>query len=260
MIGKSEELQKYLIHCSRVPVRDFIFSPSPCIVVSLRGFLVLNIVMAIGLFLSVFEYVLLTFLVGFIIQAVVFGGVYCGAILQVIAFIFCFHLAKTKLGLGLVISAFVIFFIVVLTPLRELPFLPFLPFVLSYIGSWAYANVVFSRYRKLAKQRIADSEKESSPTTNDILEKGVLLLMLARKPQALAALKSVLEMEGGDAFLWNLGGLALSNMKMYPEALTALDKATKASPDDRLLKKIKRNRKLPQKKFGRLLSRLASSR
>jgi len=121
--------------------------------------------------------------------------------------------------------------------------------MLSYIASWAYANVVFSRYRKLANQRIADIEKESSSTTNDILEKGVLLLILAHKPQALETLKSALAGEGGDAFLWNLGGFALSQMKMYSEALTAFDRATEASPDDRLMKRIKRNRKRAQKKL-----------
>jgi hypothetical protein len=220
-------------------------------VVSFLGFLVLNIFMVFGPLLWTSNYARLVYAPGFIVRGVLGAllGVYGGGAPQFIGFIVCFYLGKTKMWLGLVISAFVIFFIVVLTPLIELPLLPFLPFMLSYIGFWAYANVIFSRYRKLAKQRVADIEKESSPTTDNLLEKGVLLLMLSRKPQALEAIKSALTREGGEAFLWNLAGIVLSNMKMYSEAKTAFDKATETSPDDRLLKKIKRNLKLVQKKL-----------
>lgn len=245
MIGKSEELHKYL-HCSRVAR-----NPLGELKLSVVGLLALNVVMVIGLLAWLPLYARLVYAPGFIIRGMLgaYVGLAFGTALQLISFMIGFSLAKTKFGLGLVISAFVIFFIVVLTPLIELPFLPFLPFMLSYIASWVYANVVFSRYRKLARQRVAEIEKESSSTTNDLLEKGVLLLMLSRKPQALETLKSALAREGGDAFLWNLGAFALSQMKMYSEALTAFDRATEASPDDRLMKRIKRNRKLAQKKL-----------
>jgi tetratricopeptide (TPR) repeat protein len=243
MISKNEELHKYLSRVtqhSEFKVGEF--------EVSFLNFLVLNIVMAIYLLIWLYIYARFGYAPVFIVRGMRVGLV-SGIWLQLIGFIVCFLLAKTKVWLGLVISAFVIFFIVVLTPLIELPFLLFLPFVLSYIASWAYANVVLSRYRKLSRQRVAEIEKESSPTTNNLLEKGVLLLMLSRKPQALESLKSALAGEGGDAFLWSLGGIALGQMKMYSEALTAFDRATEASPDDRLMKRIKRYRKLAQKKL-----------
>jgi tetratricopeptide (TPR) repeat protein len=249
MIGKNEELHKYLLHCSRVgrnPQGEF-----GEFEVSFLGFLKFNIIMVSALLAWLLFYACLVYAPGFIVRGMLgaYAGLLNGIWLQLIGSVVCFLLAKTKVGLGLVISAFVIFFIVVLTPLIELPLLPFLPFMLSYIASWAYANVVLSRYRKLSRQRVAEIEKESSPTTDNLLEKGVLLLMLSRKPQALEAIKSALTREGGEAFLWNLAGIVLSNMKMYSEAKTAFDKATETSPDDRLLKKIKRNLKLVQKKL-----------
>ena len=124
MIGKNEELHKYLLHYSRAasnPLREvtpFKFSGP----VSFLGFLVLNIVMVIGLLAWLPLYARLVYVPGFIIRGMLgaYMGLAFGTNLQLISFMISFSLAKTKVGLGLVISTFVIFFIVVLTILSQI--------------------------------------------------------------------------------------------------------------------------------------------
>ena len=53
---------------------------------------------------------------------------------------------------------------------------------------------------------------------------------------------------GGDAQRWYIGGVALGRVKAYREALQAFDQAIESSPEKRLLKQIKRNRRIAEKR------------
>jgi tetratricopeptide (TPR) repeat protein len=128
--------------------------------------------------------------------------------------------------------------------------------IVLYIAAWVYANMILSRYEAMARQRVAEIDQESSPTTNDLLEKGVLLhKVLRQNDRAREALKPALAMQGGDSFLWYLGGVALSNVKSYPEALAAFDRAAglwtddEFWADDKIMKQIKKHRKVARKKL-----------
>lgn len=129
------------------------------------------------------------------------------------------------------------------------------PFVIAFailisIGAWVYANMIFSRYKKIARQRISQIEKESFSSTDEILEKGILLqAVLGQKSASLEALEHSLSMEGGEALLWYLGAIVLGRMKRYSEELKALDRAVTASPDEKLTKQIEKLNKSVQKRL-----------
>lgn len=124
-----------------------------------------------------------------------------------------------------------------------------LMFILAYLAVWVYANMVLSRYERLAKERIDKIENEGSPSIDDILEKAILLqYFLNENNQSLEALRHSLSMQGGNALLWYLSAAGLVRMKAYPDVLRALDRATEAFPDRKLLKMINQLRKLAQKK------------
>ncbi len=122
--------------------------------------------------------------------------------------------------------------------------------IVIYIGAWVYANTIFSRYEKLARQRVSEIEKESSASVDAILEKGILLqAILGRNSDSLEILECALSMQGGDALLWYLGAIALGRMKRYPEELKALNRAISASPDEKLTKQIERLKKSVQRRL-----------
>lgn len=111
--------------------------------------------------------------------------------------------------------------------------------IIIYIGAWVYANIIFNRYEKTARQRVSEIDKESSPSTNDILEKGILLqAVLGQNSAAQKAIEHALLMEDGDALFWYHAAIVLGRIKRYSDELKALELANAALPDEKLKKQI----------------------
>ena len=167
------------------------------------------------------------------------------------------RLGKRILAWGLVIALIVLLILgTAVASSQEAGSPAMLLYIAVYITAWVYANMILSRYQAMAKQRVAEIDQESSPTTNDVLEKGVLLhKVLRQNDRAREALKPALDMEGGDSLLWCLAGVALGDVKVYPEALAAFDRAAGLWTDDRfwaddkIMKQIKKHRKVARKKL-----------
>lgn len=122
--------------------------------------------------------------------------------------------------------------------------------IIIYIGAWVYANIIFNRYEKTAKQRVSEIDKESSPSTNDILEKGILLqAVLGQDSAAQKAIEHALSMEDGDALFWYYAAIVLGRMKRYPDELKALELAIAALPDEKLKKQIEELKGYVQKRL-----------
>ncbi|MGD0353740.1 MAG: tetratricopeptide repeat protein [Dehalococcoidia bacterium] len=121
---------------------------------------------------------------------------------------------------------------------------------LFYIIFWVYMNIDYIKYKRLAKERIDAIAEEASPSIDQTLEKGILQqIILRQNERAIATLRPVLSVEGGDALLWYLTGVAFANMKMYSEALSAFDKAMEASPDAKTVSKINRSRRIARRRM-----------
>lgn len=126
----------------------------------------------------------------------------------------------------------------------------YVPVWLVYIIGWTYVNFMYSKYTRVAKEKIDIIAKEASPKIEHILEKGILQqIILWQNEPAVVTLKLALSMEGGDALLWYLAGVAFANMKMYSEALTAFDKAMEASPDAKIIGQIRRSQRTVQRRM-----------
>jgi len=126
----------------------------------------------------------------------------------------------------------------------------YIPVWLIYTISLIYVNTLYARYKRLAQKRIAAITEETSPGIDEILEKGILQQIILRQNEhAVAILKPTLSMEGGDALLWYLTGVALANMKMHSEALAAFNKAMEASPNTNIMRQIKRSQRTVQRRM-----------
>jgi cytochrome c-type biogenesis protein CcmH/NrfG len=78
-----------------------------------------------------------------------------------------------------------------------------------------------------------------------VLEKGILQqIILWKNEHAYSTLKLELSKDGGNSLLWYLTGVAFGNMKTYSEALTAFDKAAEAGPNAEIIRQIKRNQRI----------------
>lgn len=183
---------------------------------------------------------------------VAFGIVVWPIFMGLLASVYYILLGRTGIIFGVLLYAvahFSVRWAVIADSVAWLPFVIAFAILIS-IGAWVYANMIFSRYKKIARQRISQIEKESFSSTDEILEKGILLqAVLGQKSASLEALEHSLSMEGGDALLWYLGAIVLGRMKRYSEELKALDRAVTASPDEKLTKQIEKLNKSVQKRL-----------
>lgn len=126
----------------------------------------------------------------------------------------------------------------------------YIPVWLVYVVAWVYVNFVHAKYRRLARERVDAITEETSPTIDHTLEKGILQqTVLWQNERATSTLRSALSMEGGDALLWYLTGIALANMRMYSGALSAFDKAMEASPDAKIISQIRNKQRIVRRRM-----------
>ena len=102
-----------------------------------------------------------------------------------------------------------------------------------------HANVILSRYKSAARDRIISIDQKTTVETNDILEKGVLLhKILGDREQSLYVLTSALKMPGGDPQLLRLAGRVMSKHKRYREASEFFNRALASAKDETLINRI----------------------
>lgn len=121
-----------------------------------------------------------------------------------------------------------------------------------YIAGWIHANVVLSRYKSLAKQRIAEINRtpSSQHTADALLERGLLEAKVLRQTdQAMSDLTNVLQLSGGDPQLLNLAGVQFSGAKRFGEAKKFFDRALETTKDEALVNQIKKNQAFAEKRL-----------
>jgi len=99
------------------------------------------------------------------------------------------------------------------------------------------------RYRSLSRKRVQKLGAIGLPSTDQVLEKGVLLWKALRDRRASAeALSTAIQMDGGHPLLWNQAGIALYRLKRNEEAVKAFDRALAYDLDKKTEKAVDRNR------------------
>ena len=98
--------------------------------------------------------------------------------------------------------------------------------VVLYVIAWVHANVILSRYQKLAKQRLTEIENQTDSDIDTILEKGLILDKVMRKDySAVEAFNRASGMPGGNPILLNASGQVLLKKKRYNEAFEQIGRA-----------------------------------
>ncbi len=131
------------------------------------------------------------------------------------------------------------------------PRLLILALVIYAIG-WVHANMVLSKHRSDARDRITEIDRlsEGRATVNAVMEKGILQWkVLGDGEAATETFAQALQMPGGDAQMLNLAGVAMGGNKRYEEAKVFFDRALLAATDEVLVKWIKRNQASVEKKI-----------
>lgn len=123
--------------------------------------------------------------------------------------------------------------------------------LIIYIISWIHANLLLSRYKRLATERMAELETRGENNVNTEIEKGLILCRVLKDKKGVDILGRTLQMAGGDASLLNLAGVIMSDNKRYKEAAEFFDCALAGTNNEVLIKQLKQNRAYADKKMAK---------
>lgn len=119
-----------------------------------------------------------------------------------------------------------------------------------YIVAWVHVNILFFRYRKLGKQRLAEIDKQGGLDTNTIMEKGLILDKVMRdKQSSLEVLRTAYGRQDGNPVLLVASAQRLIKSTHYHEALDFLNRVPTDNIDKPLLQKVNRGLKIINKKM-----------
>jgi hypothetical protein len=112
-----------------------------------------------------------------------------------------------------------------------------------YGVSWLYANFILSKYQRVAKRRIKEIDGLQDPSTDLLLEKGLLQgKVLWQHDAAISVFSRVRQAEGGHPQLLNLAGVQLCACERYKEAKEFFSRAIDGEDDQSEIKIFTANR------------------
>jgi len=123
--------------------------------------------------------------------------------------------------------------------------------VIIYITACIHANLLLSRYKSLARERIAEIDSQGDVIDTEI-EKGLLFYrVIGNRETGIGFCRKALQMQGGDPFLLNLAGVIMSHYKQYREAGEFFDRVLASTKDEALIKQARENHNYVNKKIAK---------
>jgi len=124
--------------------------------------------------------------------------------------------------------------------------------VIIYITACIHANLLLSRYKSLARERIAEINSQGEVNIDTEIEKGLLFYrVIGNRETGIGFCRKALQMQGGDPFLLNLAGVIMSHYKQYREAGEFFDRVAASTKDEALIKQVRESRNYVNKKIAK---------
>jgi len=124
--------------------------------------------------------------------------------------------------------------------------------VIIYITACIHANLLLSRYKSLARERIAEIGNQGEINIDTEIEKGLLFYrVIGNRETGISFCRKALQMQGGDPFLLNLAGVIMSHYKQYKEAGEFFDRVLASTKDEAMIKQARENHNYVNKKIAK---------